>query len=227
MTGTLFEKSTTPLTLWFHAIFIFSNAKSGISAKEMERQLGVTYKTAWRILKLIRSSLKQSDKKLKGDVEMDEGFIGGRFRSGKGNKKRIEAAAAKSVVIGAVERGGEIRVKTAQTASSITIGRFLEENVEKENTRLLTDESNRYDRVARSYYRLSVNHSREEFARGDVHINTLESFWGHIKKSITGTHKVISKKHLQSYLDGFVFHYNNRHSDRERFSVLLGAVLQR
>lgn len=104
--GTIFEKSTTPLTLWFHALFVFSNAKSGISAKEMERQLGVGYKTAWRILNLIRHSLKQDNRKLRGIVEMDEAYFGGKADSQQDSKKN------KAVVIAAVERGGEIRANT-------------------------------------------------------------------------------------------------------------------
>src|SRR3990167_10414720 len=106
---TLFHKSDTPLTLWFKAILTFSNAKSGISAKEMERQLEVTYKTAWRILHLIRKALEQ-DGKLSGDVEMDSAFFGGRFKSGKDNAKQKEAIAAKTVVMGAVQRGGKARL---------------------------------------------------------------------------------------------------------------------
>ena len=90
---TIFHKSDTPLTLWFHAIWIFSNAKSGISAKEMERQLGVTYKCAWRILSQIRKALKQDNDKLKGIVETDTGFIGGRYDAGKNNEKQISATS--------------------------------------------------------------------------------------------------------------------------------------
>jgi hypothetical protein len=101
---TIFHKSDTPLSSWFHAIFIFSNAKSGISAKELERQLGVTYKCAWRILSLIRLALKQDTTKLKGDVEIDTGYFGGRHYAGKNNEKLGEAMAKKSVVTIAVER---------------------------------------------------------------------------------------------------------------------------
>ena len=224
--GTIFEKSTTPLTLWFHAIWIFSNAKSGISAKEMERQLGVTYKTAWRILKLIRESLKQTNYKLRGDVEIDETYFGGRHSGGQNNKNLGEAMAAKSVIAGAVQRDGRIKAVVANNAKAKTLGKFLDTTVHVVGTRLLTDESNRYDRIARIYNRQSVNHSKKEYARGDVHVNTLESFWGHFKKSVSGTHKAISRKYLQNYLDGFVWHRNNRHNDRERFGVLVGTLLR-
>ncbi len=224
--GTVFHKSDTPLTLWFYAIFIFSNAKSGISAKEMERQLGVTYKTAWRMLTLIRESLTQGTGYLSGDVEVDEAHFGGKKDAGRGNKRLSEALRAKSVVMGAVARGGALRAQVVPNTKAKTLGAFLDRNVNPITSRLMTDQSTRYERVARGYDRHAVNHSQGEFVRGDVHTNTLESFWSHVKRSVKGTHKVVSKKYLQSYVDGFVWHYNNRHSDNERFSSLLGALLQ-
>ena len=226
MAGTLFEKSTSPLSLWFHAIFIFSNAKSGISAKEMERQLNVTYKTAWRILKLIRASLKQDTRPLSGMVEMDEAFFGGKGVGGKYNKNQKKIMEDKAKVIAAVERGGEMRAKKVSDVSSQTIGSFLEDNVRPDGTCLMTDESNRYDKVAVGYDRLTVNHSKKKYAVDGIHINHIESFWAHVKRSIKGTHKVVSKKHLQEYLDGFVFHYNNRGNDKERFASLLLAIVR-
>lgn len=226
MSGTIFEKSSTPLTLWFHAVFIFSNAKSGISAKEMERQLGVTYKTAWRFLNLIRNSLKQKNTRLKGDVEMDEGYFGGKGYGGKNNEQLGEVMAKKSVVIAAAERGGTMKAEVTPNATAKTIGEFLDKNVNPHDTRLITDDSNRYMNVALGYDRYVVRHGHGEYVRGDIHVNHIETFWSHLKRSIKGTHKVISKKHLQAYLDGFVFHYNNRHSDKERFGILLALLVK-
>lgn len=222
--GTIFHKSPTPLTLWFHALFVFSNAKSGISAKEMERQLEVTYKTAWRILMLIRKALAQDDDKLSGDVETDGAYFGGRYRSGKNNEKQREAIAAKSVVMGAVQRGGNMKIKTADNMGSHAVSQFVTKHIEK-GSRLLTDKSRNYHAVAMGYDRHAVDHHRGEFVRGDIHVNNIETFWAHAKRSIKGTHKVISKQHLQSYLDGFVWHYNNRRNDRVRFASLLGSVV--
>lgn len=108
--------------------------------------------------------------------------------------------------------------------SANTHGWFLEANVDS-GARLLTDKTNRLDRVAAGYDRHVVDHHIKEFVRGDVHTNTIDGFWAHVKRSIKGTHKVVSKKHLQEYLDGFVFHYNNRYSDKQRFGVLLGKVM--
>ena len=208
------------------AVYLFSNAKSGLSAKQLERDLNVTYKTAWRILKLIRQSLTQSTRKLKGDVEMDETYFGGKGYGGKDNKYHSQNMKAKSVIIGAVERKGNIRALVSPNAKAHTIGGFLQENIEQRGTRLLTDESNRYASVAIGYDRHTVKHKIHEYARGYVHVNGIEGFWGHIKRSVQGTHKVISKKYLPFYLDGFVFHYNNRRNDNDRFSALLGALLR-
>ena len=223
--NTIFHKSDTPLTLWFHAIHVFSNAKSGISAKQMERDLEVTYKTAWRMLKLIRQALTQSHDKLKGDVEMDSAYFGGRKYGGKNNEKLADAVKAKTVVMGAVERGGKIRALVVPDSTANTHGEFLANNVDTAHTRLLTDKTNRLNKVAQAYERHTVDHSKREYARGDVHVNHIETFWSHVKRSIKGTHKVISKDYFQTYLDGFVFHYNNRYSDKARFSCLLDTLL--
>lgn len=225
LADTIMHKSDTPLTLWFHALWVFSNAKSGISAKELERQLAVTYKTAWRILHLIRKALKQ-DGLLSGDVEMDTAYFGGRFKSGKYNEKQKEATAAKAVVMGAIERGGKARLLVVPDSTAKTHGDFLAETVSPNAERLMTDNTNRMDNVAKGFNRLSVDHSKGEYVRGDIHANTIDAFWSHIKRSITGTHKVVSKKHLQEYLNAFVFHRNNGGNDKQRFFSLLESVMR-
>lgn len=224
--NTIFHKSATPLTLWFHAIWIFSNAKSGISALEMQRQLEVTYKCAWRILSLIRKALKQPEDKLKGDIEMDSAYIGGVKSGGKNNEKLGQALAMKSVVMAMVERNGQMRAEVVKDNSARSHKEFIDKHVVKGESRLLTDGSNRYAEAVFGLKHESVNHSKKEYARGDVHINKIETFWSHVKRSIRGTHKAISQEHLQSYLDAFVFHYNNRYSDKQRFSSLVGTLLQ-
>ncbi len=224
--GTIFHKSDTPLNLWFHAIWVFSNAKSGVSAKELERQLGVTYKTAWRMLKLIREALGHSGGMLRGDVEVDLGYFGGRRSAGENNVNLSAALAAKSPVIAAVERGGDMVAKVVADSTAQTHTDFVQSHVIAEGTRLMTDKSNRFYNVAKGYDRHAVDHHKREFVRGDIHINHVETFWAHVKRSVKGTYKVVSKKHLQSYLDQFAWLYNNRHNDRARFGVLLGTVLR-
>jgi transposase len=217
--GTIFEKSKVPLALWFHTILVFSNAKSGISAKTIERDLEITYKCAWRMLTLIRASLKQSEEVLQGDIEVDTGYIGGKAKL----ERRMHN---KSTVFAAIQRGGTIRAEVTKDATARAHKNFIWKNVSTKDTRLLTDKANRFDRIAVPYRRESVNHHRGEYVRGDVHVNNVENFWSHVKSSIRGTHKKVSPKYLQSYLNGFVFHYNNAGTDRERFFALLDTVLQ-
>lgn len=225
MAGTIFEKSSTPLSLWFHAIFIFSNAKSGISAKEMERQLNVTYKTAWRILSLIRKSLGQEKRKLRGTVEMDDGFFGGKGGGGTYNKHQKQVMAKKVKVVAAQERGGMTKAVTVQDVSAASVWGFVRDNIEPES-RLMTDMSNHYNAPLHGMDRHTVNHGKKVFVDGDAHVNNIENFWSHVKRSIKGTHKGVSKQHFQSYLDAFVWLRNNRNNDRLRFGALLGAIVR-
>jgi transposase-like protein len=214
--GTIFEKSRTPLKLWFHALLIFSNAKSGISAKELKRNLAVTYKCAWRMLAVIRTSLVQSTRKLSGIVETDGTSIGG--------KRSPQTKRFRPVVQAAIERNGEARASHVSGTGTQPTASFIFENVDH-HSRLFTDKSMSYIPVDKVYGTEWINHSKKEYVRGDVHVNTVESFWSHVKRSLKGTHNTVSKKHLQSYLNAFVFHYNNAYNDRKRFGKLLEFVL--
>jgi transposase-like protein len=224
--GTVFHKSKTPLIIWFHAILAFSNAKSGISAQQIQRTIEVTYKCAYRILSCIRRALKQSNVKLKGDVEIDTGYFGGRGNAGANNEKLSRVMAKKAVVIVAVERGGRVKAEVVKDSSSQTMTEFIQRNIQTKLTNTLTDSSKVYLKSDKTHDRYSVDHHKGEYVRDDVHINTVETFFAHLKRSIRGTFKSLSRKHLQSYLDAFVFHYNNRYNDKERFSLLLGMLLQ-
>lgn len=205
MAGTIFESSSTSLTLWFHAIYLFSISKNGVSAKELERQLGVTYKTAWRMATQIRKLMEQDSDKLKGVVEIDEAFI------------------AKTPVVGAIERGGRIKVRVAKALNGGAIAGHIFRSVDSKSAELMSDRNQAYKYLDRHYKRESVNHSRE-YARGRVHINTMESFWGNVKRSIAGTHHFVSPKHLQSYLDFFAFHQESRTFSLHPFLVLLAKT---
>jgi len=133
--------------------------------------------------------------------------------------------AKKSVVIVAVEMGGRAKAEIVLDSSSRTMTSFIEKNIQSKTTSILTDSSKTYLKSDKIYDRHAVDHHRGEYTRGDIHINTVETFFSHLKRSITGTYKVISRQHLQSYLDGFVFHYNNRYNDKERFSLLFRMLL--
>lgn len=225
LVGTIFQDSHIPLTLWFQALVMFSNAKSGLSAKYLERELNVNYKTAWRMLTLIRKALGQDGSKLQGDVEMDEAYFGGKGNGGKYNQNQIQVMKDKTVVIAAIERNGATKAEVAPNTKTKTIGKFLQKHVQPLTTHLLTDGSNHYNKYNLPYNRLSVDHGNKEYVRGDIHVNNVESFWSHVKRSLKGTHKSVSKKYFQTYLDAFVWLRNNRHNDKLRFEVLLGTLV--
>lgn len=178
------------------------------------------------MLSCIRKVLKQDDVKLKGDVEIDTGYFGGKGNAGPDNERLSHVMAKKAVVIVAVERGGRVKAEVTPNNTSETMTAFIKKNIETKLTNTLTDNSKVYFRSDKTHDRYSVDHHKGEYVRDDIHINTVETFFAHLKRSIKGTFKSLSRKHLQSYLDSFVFHYNNRHSDRKRFSLLLGMILQ-
>jgi hypothetical protein len=216
MKGTIFEKTMTPLTLWFFALYLFSVSKNGVSANELERQLGVSHQTAWRIANKIRGSMKQGTGFLSGVVEADEAYIGGRRRSS-------NRFTNKAPLLGAVQRGGEVRVEVAKTASAITVTDFLARNVAARST-LHTDESPLYIRTEKVYDRHSVKHSKFEFVKNeDDYTNTLEGFWGLFKPYLDGTHRSVSKKWLQFYVNEAVWKYNHR--KEELYPLLLRAAV--
>lgn len=208
---TIFHKSSTPLTKWFYAVYLFSVSKNGVAAKELERHLGVTYKTAHRMARQIRSLMSETNGKISGTVEADETYIGGKTRTS-------TVYENKTPVLGVVERGGEVRAQVVTGANASTALPFLRASVE-ENSAIMTDDSRIYNRLKREFPHNAVNHSMKEYVRGLVHTNTIEGFWGQMKRSIDGTYHVVSKKYLQYYVDEFVFRYNLR--DAVVYPVLL------
>lgn len=218
--GTIFEKSDTKLTLWFFAIFLMSQSKNGVSAKELERHLGVTYKTAWRIAKQVRGLMEQQPSMLGGTVEADETYVGGRG----GNNKRGRGAENKTPVFGMVEREGNVKAQAVTNAKALTIMPLLRENVEI-GTNLMTDTFPSYRKAHHfGFNHEKVNHSAKEYARGNVHTNTIEGFWSQLKRSIDGTYHQVSPKYLQAYVDEFAFRYNHRASPLHLFALLMGRI---
>lgn len=203
LADTIFRKSETSLWNWFYAIYQFSVSKNGVSAKELERTLGVTYKTAWRMCKQIRLLMQQEADKLTGTVEVDETYIGGKA-------KQNNKYGNKTGVYGVTERGGAAKAVIAHGGINATTAvPFLKASVEAGST-VMSDESRIYNRVKRDYIHSYVTHSKEEYVRGDVHTNSIEGFWGNMKNAISGTYHCVSPKYLQSYVNEFVFRYNYR-----------------
>lgn len=201
LAGTVFEKTRTPLRIWFYAIYLFSISKNGVAAKELQRHFGVTYKTALRMTRKIRSLMYQDEFQLTGTVEADETYVGGRRRSTARFKN-------KAVVLGAVQRGGQVRCITTPTRNEYDVIPFITKNV-RDGSMLYTDEARVY-RATKRYGRGTVQHSKHQYVDGDVHTNTIEGFWGQFKRSIHGTYHNVSREHLASYLDEFAFRYNYR-----------------
>ena len=198
----IFRKSSTSLWNWFYAIYLFSVAKNGVSAKELERHLGVTYKTAWRMAKQIRLLMAQDTDKLTGVVEADETYIGGRTDS-------MRRFRNKSTVLGVAEKNGQAKAVVADGISATTALPFLKANVERGST-IHTDESRIYSRVKWEFDHETVNHGLKEYVREGISTNTIEGFWSQMKRSIGGTYHCVSPKYLQTYVDEFVFRYNYR-----------------
>lgn len=216
---TIFHKSSTSLVNWFFAIYLFANSKNGVSAKELERQLGVTYKTAWRIAKQIRILFQNQDidgQPLKKVVEADETYIGGKQKG-----KRGRGAAKKTPVVGIAERDGEVRAIVTGDTKSSTVLPLIEANV-KQGARVITDEYPVYQKITLYGFRhRTINHRSGEYVRGSIHTNTIEGFWSQLKRSINGTYHAVSPKYLQRYVDEFAYRYNHRHSQQHLFRALV------
>jgi len=218
MQGTIFQDSHTPLAKWFYAIYLFTTTRHGVPAKELQRQLGVSYPTAFRMAGLIREHMGKTDgdRPLSGHVEADEAYIGG-VRPG----PRGRAAKGKTIVFGMLERHGDVMTKVVPNTTAETLHAHIEANVTKPAL-ISTDENNAYKTLSKKgYVHRSVNHSRKEYARGDIHTNGLEGFWSMLKRSIRGTHVHVSQKHLWKYLGEFEYRYNLRHSPEVMFARLV------
>lgn len=219
LADTIFHKSSTPLTLWFHAIFLFASSRNGVSAKELERQLGVTYKCAWRLAKQVRILFAQANNPLSGVVEADETYIGG-TRKG----KRGRGASNKTAVFGIVKRKGEVRAEVVEKIDIKTIQPIIDSQVAK-GASIITDEFNVYNQVKRSgYEHYTIQHGIGEYVRGLVHSNSIEGFWSQLKRSINGTHHSVSPKYLQLYLDEFVWRYSHR--GQSLFPLMLATAVK-
>lgn len=227
--GTPFQQTRTPLQLWFYAIHLFTVTRHGVSAKELQRQLGVTYKTAWRMAALIREHMADvdGDKPIGGEgtnVEIDETLMGG-VKRGKHNR----GSAAKTVVVGALERGGDLVAQVVPNQRRATLEPFVTANV-RIGGNVHTDELRSYASLSNAGYRHArVNHGAMEYAYYDyrlaetVTVNSIENFWRHLKCSINGTHTSVSAKHLNRYVKEFEYRFNRRNRPETMLPELLST----
>src|SRR5688500_17609308 len=195
MAGTIFEKSSTPLHLWFYAMYLMTSTRCGISAKQLEREIGVTYKTAWRMANLIRNKLMTQDSEPldSGEpVEIDETYVGGRRRGTRRGRPGPESH--KVPVLGIVQRAGKVCAVTVPNVQRATVFPHITERVLPKST-VYTDELNVYDALGREGFKHSrIPHAEKVYVSGDVHTNTIEGFWSLTKRGIAGVYHSVSAK---------------------------------
>ena len=219
--GTILHKSDTSLRSWFHAAFLMSSTKTGISAKQLERELGVTYKTAWRMFKEIRRLMSEDVNPLTGNVEVDETYIGGKHSGTRGR-----GAKGKAVVMGMVERNGNAITKVVPDVKARTLIPMIEARVANAGkTVIFTDELGSYNSIEKlGYAHEIVQHAAKQYVSGIAHVNTIESLWSTIKRGIDGVNHHVAPLHLQSYLDSYIFRYNHRKDETPMFLSILGRI---
>ncbi len=225
--GTIFEDSRTSLQSWFYAIYLFVTTRHGVSGKELQRTLGVTYKTAWRMGQQIRDLMGHVDgfEVLKGHVELDEAYVGG-HRPG----KRGRGAAGKTIVMGLKERDGRLTTEVIPDVKKDTLRNVVLDNVEPGSI-VSTDELVSYGLLEGDGYKHgSVKHGAKEWAYYDYrhdavhHTNGVESFWNLFKASVRSTHVHVSSQHMQRYLNEFAFRSNHRKMQNAMFDLLISAL---
>lgn len=218
---TIYHKSPTPLRSWFYAVFLMSSTRTGISAKQLQRELGVTYKTAWRMFSQIRKMMAQDTLSLVGQVEADETYVGGK-RPG----KRGRGAAGKTPVFGMIERQGMAVVKVTPDVKAKTLIPIIQEHIPATGeTTIFTDELASYRRLTMMGYKHgTVQHAAKQYVSGAAHVNNVESLWSTVKRGIDGVNHSVSPLHLQSYLDSYVFRYNHRKDTTPMFLTVLCRV---
>ncbi len=225
--GTIFEKSSTSLHLWFYAIYIMSSTRCGVSAKQLERELGVTYKTAWRMFNRIRNELMGDNGQgpLSGDVEIDETSWGGKPRGRKLTRAEVAAFREnKQTILGMVERGGNVRLRLIPSRRGPALSREVRANVNP-SAIIFTDDWQAYKPLRGEFldHRI-INHSAGVYVEGDTHTNSIEGFFGNLKTGMRGAYKHVSLRWLQSYLDEYAWRYNQRGSGRSMFLALLSRA---
>lgn len=222
--GTIFEKSRTPLNKWFFAMYLMTSTRHGVAARELERQLGVTYKCAWRMAHQLRELMGQADHQgpLAKHVEVDDAYIGGKPRAPA--KSKTGRGTDKAVVIGMVERGGRVKARVLPYLRTDIAENMIETNVEH-GARVDTDELNVYRGLPkRGFKHHTIKHGAGEYVRGDVHTNSIEGYWSRLKNSIKGTHIHVSKKYLYRYVNEFSYRYNMRKRPDAIFSRLIDCL---
>jgi transposase-like protein len=222
-TDTLFDNTKIELQKWFLAIWIVTSHKKGISSLQLGRDLDITQKSAWFMLQRIRNCFGiENDNELDNEVEVDETFVGGKETNKHNNKKSTNPMIGnKATVLGMVERNGKVNaVKIEDRSAKVLTAEIIE--IVAKTASIYTDEWVGYNKLKRVYDHSVVKHNAHQYVNGRVHTNTIEGFWSLLKRGIFGIYHFTSKKHLQVYVDEFVFRYNTRTAtEASRFNLLL------
>ncbi len=217
--GTIFHKTRIPLQKWFLAISLIMNAKKGVSALQLSRDLKVNKNTGWRIAMQIQKAMNQAEQRnmLTGIIEMDETYIGGKPRKGKGKDdppRKRGRGTDKTPVVGAVERGGRVTAKAMNKKSlkAKNLRAFVRGRIKTHESELITDEYKGYLGMNKVLPHKVIQHEKW-YVDGDIHTNTIDGFWALLKRGMFGQFHSVSRKHLQRYVDEFCFRYNLREID--------------
>jgi len=232
--GTIFQKTSTSLRLWFYAMYLMGSTRCGISAKQVQRETGVTYKTAWRMFRQIRSLLSEGDMQLEGPtVEVDETYVGGVRKYGRGRPMRGDKKQIPVVAI--VQRHGKVMAKTIPDVTEPTLSGVIKQHVVPESM-IYTDEFASYGRIPflrdengkpLGYRHRHIKHSAGQYVYKDIHTNSVEGFWMLVKTGIRGVYHSVSPKYLQSYLNEYTFRYNRRFEGNQQFRSILERASRR
>ena len=224
LAGTIFQDSATSLKLWFHAFFLMAQTRCGISAKQLERELGVTYKTAWRMFTKIRSLLQDDDIRQGGEVEIDETYFTGSKRLGDVRKPGV--TRNRRAVMGTVQRGGgPVVARYVGPNADVLAAEYHIKTFVLPEAVVFSDEWAGYNKRAvggRQHYR--IRHGANVYVDGPVHTQTIEGFWSLLKRGLSGVYHAVGSSHLQSYIDEYAWRYNHRNDPRGTFSLLLGQI---
>jgi transposase-like protein len=232
MASTIFEHSSTSLRLWYYAMYLMASTRCGISAKQIQRETGVTYKTAWRMFRQIRSLLSEPDMQLEGSaVEMDESYFGAKRKRGAKKGRPSPSDPSKTCVVGVAERSsdrpGRVKAMVSTDATKATLHGIAREHILPKST-VFTDEYYSYNGLDQAgYTHRRINHSAGVYVVGDVHTNTIEGFWSLVKRGIGGVYHSVGKNYLQTYLDEYSFRYNRRDQGNLIFNAILKRVSER
>jgi len=215
ISGTIFENTKYPLKTWFEVLWQMLNSKKGVSALQIQRQIGSgAYKTAWYMCMRLRAAMHDPDfRQLMGIVEVDETFIGGKDKNRHWDKKthvRGGERSGKVGVIGAISRKGNVVCQIIENTDAITLNAFVRKAVSETVDLVATDEHSGYRFLKEYFPHEAVSHGQGEYVRGEVHTNNLESFWSLFKRGVMGSFHHVSKKYLPLYLAEFQFRHNNR-----------------